>query len=222
MWWVMYFHDRAQAGDRLADELQAYRYENTAVLALSPGGVVVGEQIARRLHCALSLLLTARITAPGDESLVLGTIDQEGGFSYNSMITAGEMEEYLEDMRNYLEEEKLHHLYQMATVVGEHGLADPAQLEGRTIVIATDGVKNGLSFDAALHFLQRIRVEKAVAAIPVGPAEAIERVHGLVDELHYLYIPDNFIKVSHYYTDEGRIDPTTIMDRINNVVTKWM
>jgi len=33
----MYFHDRAEAGDRLADELMEYRYENTAVLALSPG-----------------------------------------------------------------------------------------------------------------------------------------------------------------------------------------
>ena len=43
--------------------------ENTAVLALSPGGVVVGEQIARRLHSTLALLLTAKITAPGDESL---------------------------------------------------------------------------------------------------------------------------------------------------------
>ena len=31
----MYFHDRAEAGDKLADELMSYRWENTAVLALS-------------------------------------------------------------------------------------------------------------------------------------------------------------------------------------------
>lgn len=217
----MYFHDRAQAGDKLADELMQYRYENTAVMALSPGGVVVGEAIARRLHCSLSLLLTARITAPGDESLVLGTIDQSGMFTYNSMVSAGEMEEYMEDMRTYLEEQKMQHMYQMATVVGEHGLADPAQLDGRHVIIATDGVKNGISFDAALHFLERIHHEKLIAAIPVGPAEAIERLHGMVDELHYLYIPDNFLKVSHYYTDEPQIDPATVMDRIDNVVANW-
>ncbi|HSX00879.1 MAG TPA: hypothetical protein VLF67_01440, partial [Candidatus Saccharimonas sp.] len=90
----MYFHDRTQAGDLLADQLEEYRYENTAVLALSPGGVVVGEQIARRLHTTLALLLTSRITAPGDESLVIGTMDQTGLFTYNSMIAAGDMEEY--------------------------------------------------------------------------------------------------------------------------------
>lgn len=218
----MYFYDRAEAGDKLADELIAYRWENTAVMALSPGGVVVGEQIARRLHSTLSLLLTARISAPGDESLVLGTMDQTGGFVYNSMIAAGEMEEYLEDMRSYLEEEKLHQMYKMTSVVGEHGLADPAQLEGRNIIIATDGVKNGLSFDAALHFLSRVRVEKIVAAVPVGPAEVIERLHGMVDELHYLYIPDNFLTVAHYYTDEEKIDPSSVMARIDNVVARWM
>lgn len=218
----MYFHDRAQAGDMLADQLTQYRYENTAVLALSPGGVVVGEQIARRLHTALSLLLTSRITAPGDDSLVLGTIDQNGLFTYNSMIAAGEMEEYMEEMRNYLEEQKMHSMYEMTTIVGEHGLADPAQLAGRNVIIATDGVKNGLSFDAALHFLHKIQTEKIIAAIPVGKAEVIERLHGTVDELHYLYIPENFFTVSHYYTDEPKIDPDTVMERIDNVVARWI
>jgi putative phosphoribosyl transferase len=144
----MYFHDRAQAGDKLADELMEYRYENTVVLALSPGGVAVGEQIARRLHTNLTLLLTARISAPGDESLVLGQIDQTGLFTYNSMITAGELEEYMEDMRGYLEEQKLKEMYRMSSVVGENGLADPDQLQGRNVIIATDGVRNGCSRSA--------------------------------------------------------------------------
>src|SRR4051812_28428951 len=119
----MYFHDRAQAGDLLADELIQYRWENTAVSGPSPGGGGVGEQIARRLHCTLSLLLTARITAPGDESLILGTLDQTGEFAYNSMIPAGQMEEYMEDMRGYVEEQKLRQMYHMTVVIGAHGLA---------------------------------------------------------------------------------------------------
>lgn len=218
----MYFHDRAEAGDKLADMLMKYRWENTAVMALSPGGVLVGEQIARRLHSSLSLLLTSRITAPGDESLVIGTLDQTGGFMYNSMIAAGEMEEYLEDFRNYVEEEKLHQMYQMSSVMGEHGLVDPAQLAGRNVIIATDGVKNGLSFDAAVHFLSRIPIEKTIAVVPVGPADVIERLHGKVDELHYLYIPESFFSVGHYYTDEPRIEPEAVVERINNVVARWM
>jgi|ERR1700683_1878143 len=218
----MYFHDRAEAGNLLADKLMRYRYENTVVLALSPGGVAVGEQIARRLHSQLTLLLTARISAPGESSLVVGTIDQTGVFTYNSMIAAGQMEEYMEDMRSYVEEQKLRQMYEMSSVMGEHGLADPGQLVGRNVIIATDGVKNGLSFDAALHYLGRLHVEKVIAAIPVGPAAVIDRLHHLVDELYYLYIPDNFFTVSHYYTDEEGIDPATVTERINNVVARWV
>ncbi len=218
----MYFYDRAEAGDRLADELMDYRYENTVVLALSPGGVAVGEQIACRLHCTLTMLLSSKITAPGEESLVIGTIDQGGGFTYNSMISPGQMEEYMEDFRGFLEEEKLHKIYQMSSVVGEHGMADPAQLAGRNIILATDGVKNGMSFDAAMYFLKKVSVERVVAAIPVGPSNAIERIHGMVDEMHYLYIPENFFSVGHYYTDEPSIDPATVIERIDNVVAHWV
>jgi putative phosphoribosyl transferase len=217
----MYFHDRAEAGEKLAEELMQYRWENTAVLALSPGGVVVGEAIARKLHSSLSLLLTAKISAPGEDSLVLGTIDATGLFTYNSMISAGEMEEYMQDMRGYVEEQKIQQMYHMTAIVGEHGMADPAQLDGRNIIITTDGVKNGMSFDAAVHYLRRLNIEKTIAAIPVGPAEVIERIHGLVDELHYLYIPENFFSVAHYYTDEPKVDPDSVMQRIDNVVARW-
>jgi len=67
---------------------------------------------------------------------------------------------------------------------GEHGLADPDQLAGRNIIIATDGVKNGMSFDACLHFLDKIRIERTVGAIPVGPSEVIERLNQRLDEVH--------------------------------------
>jgi predicted phosphoribosyltransferase len=127
----------------------------------------------------------------------------------------------MQEMRAYVEEQKIQQMYQMTTIVGEHGLADPAQLAGRNIIIATDGVKNGLSFDAALHYLGRIHVEKVIAAVPVGPAEVIERIHGLVDEMHYLYIPENFFSVAHYYTDEPKIDPESVLERINGVVANW-
>ncbi|HSH31801.1 MAG TPA: hypothetical protein VK963_04020, partial [Candidatus Saccharimonadales bacterium] len=160
----MYFRDRTQAGELLASQLLPYRYEDTAVLALSAGGVMVGEQIARRLHCTLSLLVTSRISAPGDPSLVLGTIDQEGDFSYNDLIPTGQMEEYLQDMRGFLEEEKLHRLYDMASLLGAGGIVERQHLLDRHVILATDGVKNGMSFDAALHFLKPIHTTSIVAA----------------------------------------------------------
>ena len=40
----------------LADQvLEKYRYENCAVVAIGEGGVLIGEQIAVKLHCVLMM-----------------------------------------------------------------------------------------------------------------------------------------------------------------------
>ncbi|QWQ31571.1 hypothetical protein KOY49_00940 [Candidatus Minimicrobia vallesae] len=50
----MHFESRSQAGAILADQvLEKYRYENRAVVAIGEGGVLIGEQIAVKLHCVL-------------------------------------------------------------------------------------------------------------------------------------------------------------------------
>lgn len=217
----MYFRDRGEAGELLAKKLLDFRFENTAVLALSPGGVVVGEAIARRLHCSLSMLLTSKISAPGEASLILGTVDHIGNFSYNNLISPGQMEEYVQEFHNYIEEERLRHLFGMTTIVGQDGYSRPELLAGRNVILATDGLKTGISFEAAFAYLHKIPTEKLVAAVPVAPAEVLDRLRGKIDELHYLYIPDDFVSVHHYYSDNSLPDAGEVMRRINGVVGRW-
>lgn len=223
----MYFHDRAEAGDLLANQLSNYRYENTAVLALSPGGVLVGEQIARRLHCMMSMLLVAPITGPGgDNSLLFGAIDQDGRYTQvsgnNDFMPVGSLEEYAVDLRNYIEEEKIQKMAELARLWGEYGEARTEQLAGRTVILAVDGVVNAASVMAASRYLSLIHVERIIAAIPVGTFDAIEQASHEVNELHYLYVPDEFISIDHYYSENPMLDREVIADRINNVVARWL
>lgn len=218
----MYFYDRAEAGDILAKRLIQFKTEDTVVLALSPGGVLVGEQIARRLHTDLMLLVTSRIAAPGDNALILGSIDQTGEYTSNELISAGQMEEYMQDFRNWVEEEKLRRMYDIAVAVNGSGEPVPARIIDKNVIIATDGVKNGLSFQAARHFLKKLRIKKMIGAIPVGPGEVIEELNHQLDELYYLKIPDNFISVGHYYTNEPPITEDRIKDALDNVLTHWI
>ena len=98
----MYFESRGQAGQLLAGQLlEQYRYENCVVVALSDGAVLVGEQIAEALHCILTLLLVEDIQVPG-ENVSFGGVSQNGGFTYNGMFSAGEIEEYACEFQGYL------------------------------------------------------------------------------------------------------------------------
>ena len=102
----MYFESRGHAGQLLAQQLvEKYRYEDCAVVALSDGAVLVGEQIATELHCILTMLLIEDIQVPG-ESMSFGGVSQSGGFTYNGMFSAGEIEEYTSEFHGYLDEKK--------------------------------------------------------------------------------------------------------------------
>ena len=103
----MYFESRTQAGKVLAMQLApTYRYEDCAVIALSDGAVLVGEQIATALHCILTMLLIEDIEVPG-ESLSFGGVSQNGGFTYNGMFSAGEIDEYTTEFHGYLDEKSV-------------------------------------------------------------------------------------------------------------------
>jgi putative phosphoribosyl transferase len=216
----MYFTNRKQAGELLAAQLVDYKFRDNAVLALSRGGVTVGLEIADMLNCPMQLLLTSRISAPGDPSLVLGAMTSDGTFSYNDLIPASMMEEYMDEFRGYVEDKKLHKLFDL-TILGPGGEVDVELLRNRNIIIVSDGVSSGLSFLATLQFLKPIATQKLVGAIPVGPIQAIDMMRLRLDELHYLYIPDNFFTIDHYYMDNAMPDMKDVVKQIDATAARW-
>ena len=63
------FHDRHDAGRRLAAELERYAgHEDVVVLALPHGGVPVGFEVAKALGAPFDAFLVRKLGAPGARS----------------------------------------------------------------------------------------------------------------------------------------------------------
>src|SRR5689334_5588861 len=77
------YADRAAAARLLAEQLRAYRGELALVLALPPGGVVVGGALARVLRLPLDVLVARVFSAPIYPALVAGAISEGGGLCFN-------------------------------------------------------------------------------------------------------------------------------------------
>lgn len=217
----MYFESRTQAGQILAAQLfERYRYENCAVVALSDGAVQVGEQIAETLHCILTMLLIEDIQVPG-EGMSFGGVSQSGGFTYNGMFSAGEIEEYSSEFHGYLEEQKREAFQRINRLLGDGGIIDNDMLRDHTVILVSDGIDNGAAIDVALDFLKPIRIQKLVVATPVATIPAVDKLHMAADELHILDVKENFMGTNHYYEQNDIPSHEDTIAKINQIVLNW-
>lgn len=217
----MYFESRGQAGMMLAGLLEdKYRYENCAVLALSDGGVLVGEQIAYKLHCVLMMLVSEDIEVPG-ESLSFGAVSQEGDFTYNSSFSSGEIDGFTMEFHGYLNEQKRMAFQKINRLIGDGGTVDKALLQDRVLILASDGLDGGASLDVALDFLKPIRYKKLVVAAPVASIAAVDKIHVQADEVHILDVKENYFDTNHYYNNNDIPTREETIKHISEIIMKW-
>jgi putative phosphoribosyl transferase len=217
----MYFESRAEAGAKLAtDLLERYRYENCAVVALSDGGVLVGEQIAAALHSILTMLLVENIDVPG-ENMSFGAVSQNGSFSFNGMFSAGEIDEYASEYHGYLEEQKREAFQRINRLLGDGGLINSDMLRDHVVILVADGLNSGAALDAAVDFLKPIRISRLVIAAPVASVQAVDKLHMLADELHILDVKENFLDTDHYYNQNVIPSHEDTVAKINKIVLNW-
>ena len=216
----MYFQSRAETGYRLAFELMQYRYEDTVVLCLSDGAVLVGQQIAASLHATLTMMLVEEIDVPGEGAL-FGTVNQSGRFTYNGMFSIGEIEEYFSEFHGYLEDQKRSVTSRINRLLSDGGLVDETMLRGHNVIVVADGLPNGTSLDAVADYMKPIRVKRLIVVTPIAAVDAVDRMHILSDELHVLGVTTNYMGTNHYYDNNDIPDHKEIISILNNTILSW-
>lgn len=216
----MYFTSRTVAGQQLATELSKYRFENSAVLALSEGGVVIGAQIAAVLHCPLMFMLVKDIKLPGEPSAV-GVVDQNGGFTYNDLYSAGELEELTTEFHGAIEQQKMEKWHELNRLLSDGGLVDADILRDRNIILVSDGFINGMSLESAMQFLKPVKFKRVIVATPLASVPAVDKMHLLADELHVLSVYDGTFELNHYYEKNDVPSQDDILRTLNEAILHW-
>jgi predicted phosphoribosyltransferase len=216
----MYLFNRIEAGRMLADQLLSHKSEPNVVMALSPGGIIVGQEIARALECEITMLLTKEINLPGLDTTTFGVVDQSGGFTYNNMLSTGFLEEMESEFRNYIEQAKMEDMHDIHEAIGRSGTIDRHDLNGHNIILVSDGLKSGTSFDAAISYLKPVSTQKLIVAVPFVSIEAVDTLHVLADEMRILDVKVNYLDTDHYYEDNFMPDKAEIDSIIQSIDQK--
>ncbi|HSW65924.1 MAG TPA: hypothetical protein VLI54_02195 [Bacillota bacterium] len=219
----MYFTSRVQAGQKLADAItKKYQSQGTncAVVALSDGGVMVGAQIALKLNCVLTMLMSEPIELPREPNAIAG-ITQDGSFSYNQAYSPGEIEDLVSEYHGLIEQEKMSKMQDMHRLLGRGGLIRKDLLRERIVILVSDGLSNGFSLDIAAEFLKPLALKRLIVATPLASVQAVDRMHIIADEIFCLSVIEEYITTDHYYDVQDVPPHEQVVKSIDQIVTHW-
>jgi len=204
------FKDRADAGRKLARALLHLKSANPIVLALPRGGVPVAYEVAKALDAPLDVVLVRKIGAPAQPELGLGAV-VDG--AEPQIVFNDELVELVRPSRRYLDEEAQR---QLAEIERRRNLYRPGRasllVEGRTVIVVDDGIATGGTMKAVLQALAKSGAARLVLAVPVAPADSLDELSPMADEVVCLMTPEPFYAVGAHYRDFTQTADKEVID----------
>jgi glucose/arabinose dehydrogenase/predicted phosphoribosyltransferase len=209
---MAHYRDRADAGRRLATELQAYADRlDVIVLALPRGGVPVAFEIARELHVPLDVFVVRKLGFPLHPEFAMGAIasggvrvlDREAVRHYGvsdeelAAVTASEERELARREQRYRDDRPF------------------PDVRGRTVILVDDGLATGASMAAAAEALRTKGPARLVAAVPVASPETCDSFREIVDEIVCAITPEQLHAVGFWYEDFSQTTDDEVRDLLS-------
>lgn len=200
------FEDRQEAGRALAQRLFHYRRnQGLLVVALSPGGVIVGKEIASSLEVPMIPFRSLRLPIPGHPEMAFGAMTEGGTICLLSdMISRYEIpDRYIQETITSKKEEILRRRRRFRkTSVG-------FDLRGRKVILVDEGIAGGAVLFSALQWLRGEGVGRRIVALPVIPLEKRSRINERSEESVILYVVPSIRSVGDYYQQFDPISDET-------------
>jgi predicted phosphoribosyltransferase len=195
---MMHFHNRSDAGRRLAAQLTVFAGQpDVLILALPRGGVPVAFEIACALHVPLDVWVVRKLGAPTIPELAIGAIASGGVQIVAPHITRelGLSHHQIEDIaaRERMELERREKAYR--------GDRRPVDVARKTAIVVDDGLATGATMRAAIAALRHLHPARVVVAVPVAARAVCEQLGHEADDVVCLWTPADLDCVGQWYED---------------------
>lgn len=203
----MILKNRSKAGQLLAEKLVDFIDNDTVVLALPRGGVVLGSEISKRFNIPLDIVAVRKIGHPDNPEYAIGAVDSKGYTVLNENETGAVDPLWL---RKKIEDERDEAIRRLVKYTeGRKQLT----LLGKTIILVDDGIATGFTMRIALKTVKAQHPKKIIIAIPILPQETLNLLkHEGAHEVITLETPLYFLgSVGAYYEDFEQVSDKEVI-----------
>jgi putative phosphoribosyl transferase len=195
---MLFFKDRFEAGQFLANKLRSFAdHPDAVVLALPRGGVPVGLEVAKALNLPLDVFVVRKLGVPGYEELAMGAIASGGVKVLNEgVIRSSAIPDRIVDAVAAREERELERRER-----DYREGRSPIDVHGRTVILVDDGLATGSSMRVAALALKNKEPRQILVAIPVASLATCTELESEVSQVVCALTPEPFCAVSRWYED---------------------
>ena len=208
----MRFHDRTEAGEKLADAVEKYKGQPAVIYALPRGGVVLGAIIAQRLSAPLDLTIPRKIGHPSNPETAVCAVSEAGYRLCNELLQTVN-EAWLE---HATERERAEAKRRRKVYLGDR---PPPLVKGKIAIVVDDGIATGLTMRVAIHDIKERQPAKVIVAVPVAPSDTAEQIAREVDKFVALVIipSEYFGAVGAYYENFEQVSDEEVVALVQSL-----
>ena len=198
------FHDRFDAANQLVPHLIAYKNDpNAVIIAIPRGALELGNVLAKKLELPLDVIFTKKIAHPTSPEYAIGAASASHMFVDEPFKQIPGLDTYIQ--------QQVTNIREMIAQREKSYRADlpPLDLKDKTVIVVDDGIATGNTMLATLALIRQQSPKKIIVALPVAPADSLEKVKQRADEVICLEVPAQFRGVSQFYRDFRQVEDDT-------------
>ncbi|OGD56408.1 hypothetical protein A2V71_04740 [Candidatus Berkelbacteria bacterium RBG_13_40_8] len=201
--------NREDAGRKLAEAIREavqIDVQNTIILGLARGGVVVAKASAEALNLPIDVLVIKKLSGPYGPEFGIGAVGKNVAVfnpNYHSRALKKQVVQKKKEIR--------------AKIQFYHSQNPPRIPKGKTIIIVDDGLATGNTMEAAIEETRIYRPKKIIVAVPVAPKDTLRRISAQVDQIVCPFVPEAFWAVGNFYTDFSQTSDQEVKEIISKV-----
>lgn len=215
------FQDRIDAGKRLAKKLswlkqdqlkeeRDRRQQSIVILAIPRGGVIIGDVIATELDAKLDIIVSRKIGAPDNPELAIGAVMPDGSYFLNQRLV-----NMLNVPQDYIKIQAHEQIKEIdRRLMAYRGSKEyDNEFERKAVVLVDDGIATGATMTASAKWIKnKQQCKRIVIAVPVAPAEILDDLNQVADEVIVLYTPEPFIAIGRFYEDFAQVSDNEVKE----------